>query len=384
MMKVLWICGLPDEVRQKGWTSELSPCPTPAWSWILGHLPPPSGVELHILCPVVGLKGRRVDFSYKGAEWHCFNRKPFRHLFSYIRHIFSVKRFIRDLGPDVIHGWGGETGFGFWATAFTPRAVVSVQGLLLLLLDLSEKVKKDLRGLYGKYLIFREKLTYHRAYRLTTESDVSKVALKKYYGANGVLIPHPLRAAFYEEFTPMRMSCRPVFLFVGSLFLRKGVFDLINAFSRVENRNARLIIIGGGADKDRVEALIGKLGIGDRVELRGVCSGDEIVKEMERAHFFSLPSYGDTGPTALKEALARGLFPICYDNSGPHEYVTRYCGYLCPTGDIGALTEIMNRAVVNIDTCIAEGLKAAERIRRDLARDEVWKKLEVVYREAQA
>ena len=267
---------------------------------------------------------------------------------------------------------------------FTPRAVVSVQGLLLLYVDLSEKVKTDLNGLYGKYLIFRERLTYRRAYKLITESDVSKVALKKYYGADGFLIPHPLRAAFYESFSSMRTSCNPVFLFVGSLSPRKGIFDLINAFSRIETHNARLIIIGGGADRGRVEALIEKLGIGDRVELRGVCSGDEIVKEMERANFFSLPSYGDTGPTALKEALASGLFPICYDNSGPHEYINRYCGYLCPTGDISALTEIMNRAVVNIGSCVAEGLKAAERIRRDLSRDEVWKKLEVVYREAQA
>lgn len=49
-MKVLWICGLPRGIVRDGYgvRSELS--------WIVGHLPPPEEVELHILCPVLGLE----------------------------------------------------------------------------------------------------------------------------------------------------------------------------------------------------------------------------------------------------------------------------------------------------------------------------------------
>ena len=37
-----------------------------------------------------------------------------------------------------------------------------------------------------------------------------------------------------------------------------------------------------------------------------------------------LPTKIDTGPTALKEALALGLWPVAYDNTGPGEYVRQF------------------------------------------------------------
>lgn len=380
MKKILWICGLPNDVRLHGWEKPLSPVKTAAWSWILGHLPP-VGVELHILCPVVGLIEPRIDFKYMGAEWHCFRRDRRRFIFRYIRYVIGIRRFVRLLAPEAIHGWGGETGFGFMATQFSRRAVVSVQGLLLLLYNaLSDEFKAKMSTRMGRCVMRQERLTYSRAARLVCESETSNASLKQYYGCRGVVVPQPLRAAFYEEHE-IKRNAVPTFLFVGSLVDRKGAIDVVKAFAAVRDERAKLIMIGEGVAETEIRELILKEGLVGRVELLGGCTAEVVAENMRRAHFFALPSYADTGPNALKEALACGLFPICYDNSGPHEYLTRYCGYLCQTGDVGSYAAALNRALTNAEGCLHEGTCASGRIRDDLSRTHVWEMLRGVYDE---
>lgn len=379
MKKILWICGLPNDVRLHGWEKPLSPVKTAAWSWILGHLPP-VGVELHILCPVVGLVEPRIDFKYMGAEWHCFRRDRRRFIFCYIRYVIGIWRFVRRLAPEAIHGWGGETGFGFMATQFSRRAVVSVQGLLLLYNALSEEFKTKMATRMGRCVMRQERLTYCRAVRLVCESETSNASLKQYYGCTGIVVPQPLRAAFYEEHE-IKRNADPTFLFVGSLVDRKGAIDVVKAFAEVRDERAKLIMIGEGVAETVIRELILKEGLVGRVELLGGCTAEVVAENMRRAHFFALPSYADTGPNALKEALACGLFPICYDNTGPHEYLTKYCGYLCQTGDVGSYAAALNRALTNAEGCLHEGTCAARRIRDDLSRTHVWELLRGVYDE---
>jgi len=377
MKKILWICGLPNDVRLHGWEKPLSPVKTAAWSWILGHLPP-VGVELHILCPVVGLIEPRIDFKYMGAEWHCFRRDRRRFIFRYIWYVIGIRRFVRLLAPEAIHGWGGETGFGFMATQFSRRAVVSVQGLLLLYNALSDEFKAKMATRLGRCVMRQERLTYCRAARLVCESETSNASLKQYYGCRGVVVPQPLRAAFYEEHE-IKRNAVPTFLFVGSLVDRKGAIDVVKAFAAVRDERAKLIMIGEGVAETVIRELILKEGLVRRVELLGGCMAEVVAENMRRAHFFALPSYADTGPNALKEALACGLFPICYDNTGPREYIIRYCGYLVPTGDVDAYAGAMNRAVSSISECMKKGKIAAEQIRVDLSRIYVWEKLRNLY-----
>ena len=225
-MKVLWICGLPNEVRLNGCEEVLSSCETPAWSWILGHLPPPSDVELHILCPTAGLVKKRIEFEYCGAHWHCFDRKPFWKILATVPYLWRIKRFVKKLSPDIIHGWGGETGFGFAAAMLTRKAVVSVQGLLLLLRHgASAKFMARKYSCRIARMMWREKRTYCRARVLLTESKAAQKSLHEFYGFTSELVPHPLRHQFLEPSLMNRISLilrPPKFVYVGSLVDRKG------------------------------------------------------------------------------------------------------------------------------------------------------------------
>ena len=50
-LKVLWICGLPRQVQNDVLGGKDHGAHAD-WSWVMGHLPPPDNVELHIACRV--------------------------------------------------------------------------------------------------------------------------------------------------------------------------------------------------------------------------------------------------------------------------------------------------------------------------------------------
>lgn len=353
-MKCLWIAGLPEEIRQE---FDLTKARGAAWSWVMGCLPPPAGVELHVLCPVFGLKEEERHFAYAGATWHCFRLSRWEPLFLRRRFARKVRPFVRVLDPDVVHGWGGESGCGLVATYLSDWAVVSVQGLLRMLKlgikGTRVKVGRDERG--GSYWLrcLMEVMTYRHASRLICESETAQTWLKRCYGQKATVVPYPLRKEFLQSSLPLpvtpcslRHGNRPRVLFVGQNVPRKGYQDAVQAC------------------KD----------IAELVKAEGLSVG-ELVSLMQQADAFIVPSYGDTGPTALKEALSQGIYPIVYDNTGAAELVRRYgYGELVPTGDVAAL----RKAVMGIKIR-EKGLEVAICVRRDLSCEQAWEALLDVY-----
>jgi len=385
-MKVLWICGLPDAIRQKAYDKVLSPTPTASWSWILGHLPPPNNIELHILCPVGGLYADRVDFDYMGAHWHCVRLKRFEICFLWYRFFLYIRPLVKSLKPDVIQGWGGETGYGRLATLISKNAIVSVQGLLAMLSHnlLTLKHAKERIDLRTRLTRLCERKAYRSAKLLLVESEASRCGLLEFYGERGQIVPHPLRDEFLTADLSVRqkLSKSPVkFVYVGSLIERKGAIDVVVAFAASSRKDTKLVMIGDGEAKSKIETIIQERGMKDRVVIKGVLPADKIVDEFKNVQFFILPSYGDTGPTALKEALACGLYPICYDNSGPRDLISRYgCGTLVKTADIGCLSVAIDKCISKIEDCVQDGLSAAPKVRNDLSRNNVWEQLFNIYK----
>lgn len=376
---------MPNSVRLNATSRVLSDVQTAAWSWILGHLPPPDNIDLHIVCPVVNLIKQRIDFKFNGAQWHCVRQRRFETYIFWLRCLFAIKPLINELKPDIIHGWGGERGYGFIATLLSRQSIVSVQGMYELLFNTMlqhkrEMYKKSIRGLFVR---FCEKLTYCRARVLLVESGASQQGLKEYYGKDGIIIPHPLRREFIETDISKRNNLRsyPItFVYLGCLIARKGAIDAVEAFASLSRQDAKLVMIGDGEARSKIEAISMQKGIKDRIVIAGVLSVDKIVDVFKTAQFFMLPSYGDTGPTALKEALSCGLYPICYDNSGPNDLIARYkCGTLVKTADVEGLAMSMRTCITNVEECIEKGLHAAQIVRQELSRSNVWKRLFVLY-----
>jgi glycosyltransferase involved in cell wall biosynthesis len=130
----------------------------------------------------------------------------------------------------------------------------------------------------------------------------------------------------------------PVIVGVGRLNRQKDFATLLRAFADVRRqREARLVILGEGEDRARLEALARELGVSDDVALPGF--RDNAVAYIARSAVFVLSSAWEGLPTVLIEALAAGARVVSTDcPSGPREILQDgRLGALVPVGDAAAL-----------------------------------------------
>jgi glycosyltransferase involved in cell wall biosynthesis len=103
------------------------------------------------------------------------------------------------------------------------------------------------------------------------------------------------------------------FLFLGRLHAKKGVYELVQAWSESPLRNFwmyRLTIAGPDqGERARIEQLIRQKRI-TNIDLPGPLYGQEKEALLEKSHFFLLPSHSEGFPTAVLEALSYGLLPL--------------------------------------------------------------------------
>lgn len=130
----------------------------------------------------------------------------------------------------------------------------------------------------------------------------------------------------------------PVILGVGKLKPQKDFATLLRAFARVRRaRPARLVILGEGPERDRLEDLAHDLYVEDDVHLPGFVSNP--FPYMARAGVFVLSSRFEGLPGVLIQAMACGCPVVSTDcPSGPAEILEDgWRGPLVPVGDDEAL-----------------------------------------------
>ena len=137
-----------------------------------------------------------------------------------------------------------------------------------------------------------------------------------------------------------------VILGVGRLSLIKNFPLLVRAFARVRrDRDARLMILGEGKQRQSLLNLAMRLGVADSVALPGHVTNPYAY--MARARLFVLSSLWEGFGNVLVEALACGTPAVATDcRSGPAEILDhgRY-GPLVPVGDESALADAMRRTL---------------------------------------
>jgi glycosyltransferase involved in cell wall biosynthesis len=132
----------------------------------------------------------------------------------------------------------------------------------------------------------------------------------------------------------------PVVLALGRLAPQKDFPTLIHAFALARRMlPARLLILGEGSERARLEALVRRLGLQDDVLLPGLAANP--YPYVAGSSLLVLSSAFEGLPAVLVEALALGTPVVSTDcESGPREILDggRY-GRLVPLGDVQALAE---------------------------------------------
>jgi glycosyltransferase involved in cell wall biosynthesis len=139
---------------------------------------------------------------------------------------------------------------------------------------------------------------------------------------------------------------RPLVVAAGRLHFVKGFDDLLEAFAKLRGRlDARLLILGEGKERARLEAQVRRLELDDAVQLPGRVGS--IAPWIARADLFVLSSRREGLPAVLVEALALGKAIVATAcPSGPDEILEHgRWGRLVPVGDVAALSDAMRDAL---------------------------------------
>lgn len=114
----------------------------------------------------------------------------------------------------------------------------------------------------------------------------------------------PLPALDDDAPPPVPAGGDHMILAAGRLVPEKGFATLIAAFAQVRDPAARLVIVGEGPDRPRLERCAERLGVADRVVLPGYAA--DVRPWLNAARMFVLSSRFEGYPAVLVEALAAG------------------------------------------------------------------------------
>jgi glycosyltransferase involved in cell wall biosynthesis len=125
-------------------------------------------------------------------------------------------------------------------------------------------------------------------------------------------------------------------VYIGRLYVTKGLAVLVKAFARLDDEDAELILIGGHGTHSMERYLQQKLELDCRIKIR---PGDPL-SYLHRADVLVHPSFEDGLGLAPLEALACGVPVVVTEDTGMKEYVVNgRNGYIIPTGNVDALVE---------------------------------------------
>lgn len=157
----------------------------------------------------------------------------------------------------------------------------------------------------------------------------------------------------------------PTFVFVGRLIPLKGVDILLDAFADLE-REARLVIIGEGEERARLERRAAESRRAQSIEFVGFQPQSAIREQLSQATALVLPSLRDCGGAVILEAFACRTPAIATDWGGPQDYVTSQTGFLiAPTSRdalVAGLAEAMRQLFDDQDLVRAMGEAARRRV----------------------
>ena len=156
------------------------------------------------------------------------------------------------------------------------------------------------------------------------------------------VIPTP--AVKHKTTGPPVSSKNPYILFFGRISVEKGLDNLIEAYQRLNEPEADLVLIGRGYDgeKERLEERV-RPDFRDRIHFIDFLEGSELARWIAGALFSVVPSRCyDNAPAGINESLAQGI-PVVAANIGgiPEQLEDGVTGKLFAPESVDALRDAL-------------------------------------------
>ncbi|MBE6062401.1 MAG: glycosyltransferase family 4 protein [Clostridium butyricum] len=275
--------------------------------------------------------------TYRYRDFNYFPKNPmmFRSFNKRIDKLY--KEIVKNEGKvDVIHAHSA-----FWG-AIAANYISKKYNIPLVITEHSSlKYAAYARKSYKKY-IFK---CYNEADELIVVGNGLKNELKGYVDRDIVVIPNMVDLNLFKDSTN-REQCdnTECFNYFSCSFLveGKGMEILINAFTIAFKDQPGILRIGGdGPIKSKLQQLIKRNGMEDKIILLGALSREEVAEEMKKCHAFVLASEHETFGVVYIEALACGRPVIGTYNGGAEDIIKGYNGIIVEKNNVDKLSRAL-------------------------------------------
>jgi glycosyltransferase involved in cell wall biosynthesis len=243
------------------------------------------------------------------------------------------------LRPDVVHGHGSKGGLYARAPGFLPGAGRAI------------RVYTPHGGSFHRqqghdFYMAVERLAANRSDLLLFESDFIARAFQQGVGQTSALQRIAKNGLRPQEFAAVAAAPDAAdFVYVGELSVYKGVDLLIEALASIHaggKTAPRLVIVGSGAEQDRLASLVARRGLAAHVALTGP---REARAAFALGRVVVAPSRAESLPYVVLEAIAARKTIIATDVGGVPEIFGPLREKLVPPGDPAALARAMIEAM---------------------------------------
>ncbi len=177
-------------------------------------------------------------------------------------------------------------------------------------------------------------------------------------------------------------STSPNLLYHGRVDARKGVLDLLDAFSIVRDRgsSAKLVVSGIGPDVESATSKIRELHLTNAVTMSGYVAYEAVPEVYRRGDIFLSPTYAEGFSNTILEAMASGLPVISTNAVGVVDCIRdSENGLLVDPGDTEALASCIERMLVDSNLRATLAQSALDEVRREYSWENVGGKIMQAY-----
>lgn len=309
---------------------------------------------------VIALSSPGNEMEELNKSGVCTIEIPMERHISPVRDLAALIRIVkvfRKEKPDMVHSMTPKAGLLCMMAAWLTRVPVRVHTFTGL-------VWPTAKGIQRRILMFTDWLTCACATHIIPEGkgvmdDLQKYITKKpmrvlgYGNVRGVdMTRFSRRPDIMDKASLIRREDAFTFLFVGRIVGDKGVNELVKAFEKLYQENAKIRLIMVGAYEEELDPLRietkNAINSMDSIVTTGPKHGDDLVAYYAASDCFVLPSYREGFPNTVLEAGAMGLPSIVTDINGSREIVEHgKNGLVVPAKNLDALYQAMKQIIEN-------------------------------------
>lgn len=328
-------------------------------------------IELHIITQAKELVCDQT-LTENNITFHFLKAPQIpRALFAFQFDKWRLRNILAQIQPDLVHSHGTEDAYSYVAVTSNFPCLISMQGIITEIVK-TKNISFDKASIHLFISQFFERYAIRRGKYFISKTPFAENFIKN-FSKHAIIfnIGDPINEVFFN----VERSDEDSFtlLFVGTLLKTKGVEELIEAFSILNKDfpSLKMKLIGHGSEnyiQNVLKKQIALLNLTDSIEFCGFKTSVEIAHELSQVSVFVLPSYMETHPNVVAEAMAVGA-PIVTTNVGG-------IPFMIENGKTGLLVEPQNpKMLADSIRCLWEDKNLAKKLGEN-ARKEACKRFQ--------